>query len=491
MFGYSLDGSDWEIVLIGLDTFGLSAVLSSTEPAAAGLPNGFGVTPVPQAVYPDGRIAFTLVRGGTDGSGGFEAYTWDPAVGAVGSTGGFGEIDLDTFDPTGESVMSGMDARFPATAVDALPFGQTNVLSYYSNATDLTTPFYTDPVLTFSNPTFVMNGSYVVVNAYDGVNEPEYRLIDRDGLRLGTLAIAPAPYDVAGTRDGFLYLQRIGATPALFSVNLRDGAIDIGETDSALFIGTDNTAPQVMWVGHTDPINPYFSVESAYTRWQDLATGTGGSAPTTPTDAVLTVGGEATIRTTEGDALNVRSGPGIGFAIVLKAQPGTVVTLQEGPTAADGFTWWRIRLPDGSEGWAVQEAENEQTLVPGAGSYTPDVPSGANPSVGSALTIGDFAYVSVSGRIDALRLRNAPTTSGGVIVLMPNLTPVTVIGGPATADGFTWWELRTAEGNVGWAAEVIGSERVLVKGLPFNAAATPVPSGDGGGQPQPATTPES
>ena len=41
--------------------------------------------------------------------------------------------------------------------------------------------------------------------------------------------------------------------------------------------------------------------------------------------------------------------------------------------------------------------------------------------------------------------------------------PLRVVGGPENADDLRWWEVRTPEGNVGWAAEVVGSARVLVK----------------------------
>jgi SH3-like domain-containing protein len=209
----------------------------------------------------------------------------------------------------------------------------------------------------------------------------------------------------------------------------------------------------------------------------DINSGSGTAGSTGIGRETLAVGGQATIRTTDGDSLNVRSGPGTGFAIVVKAAPGSVVTLLEGPQSGEGYQWWRIRLSNGQEGWAVDSAENEITLVPGAGSFTPPQTSAtqsANPSISSALAIGDSAYVSLGRGIDALRLRNQPSTGGGIIQLMPNNTPVTIIGGPTTADGFTWWQLRTPDGNVGWAAEVVGNQRALLKGsAPVSPTAVP------------------
>ncbi len=476
VFGYSLDRElgGWDMVLINLSDFSLVASVSSVTPAAAGVPNDFGITPTPLHIRSDGLIAFAAVRAGTDGMGGFDAFLWDPVAGSVTPTVGYSDIGLDIFAPTGEVISAGTDARFPATPVEEMPFGQLNVLSYFTRTTGLLTPFHSDAILSFYGPTFVMNGAYILVGAFDGLTTT-YRLLDRSGTNLGGLDILPAPYNTAGTRDGFIYLQQIGTTPALFNVNLRDGTIDLSETETAVWIGTDGTSPTVVWVGGGDPTVPYFSVEPSYTTWGALAAGVGsGGAGETTTPAALTVGGQATIRTTEGDSLNIRSGAGTAFAIVRKAAPGMVVTLLEGPTSGDGYVWWRLRLPDGTEGWAVESADNEITLLPGAGAVTDS--TSPDPSISSELGIGDSAYVRLTARIDALRLRNEASTTGGVIVLMPNGTPVTVVGGPVSADDFTWWQLRTSDGTVGWAAEVIGSERVLVKGTsPAVVATSPAP----------------
>lgn len=77
----------------------------------------------------------------------------------------------------------------------------------------------------------------------------------------------------------------------------------------------------------------------------------------------LVIGGEATVYPISGDLLNVREDAGRSFALVTQLAPGVVVTIQDGPQTADGFRWWKIQLPDGTEGWAVDEADGEQTLI--------------------------------------------------------------------------------------------------------------------------------
>jgi WD40 repeat protein len=53
----------------------------------------------------------------------------------------------------------------------------------------------------------------------------------------------------------------------------------------------------------------------------------------------LAINGMATVTTTGGDALNVRSSAGRNFDIVTRLTDGTVVTLLEGPQEVDGLTW--------------------------------------------------------------------------------------------------------------------------------------------------------
>jgi hypothetical protein len=82
----------------------------------------------------------------------------------------------------------------------------------------------------------------------------------------------------------------------------------------------------------------------------------------------LVVGGRAIVNTSEGDTLSLRDGPGLGFVVITRLVAGTPVTLLEGPHAYDGYNWWRIRTPDGLEGWSVESVDDRgtrlQTLLP-------------------------------------------------------------------------------------------------------------------------------
>lgn len=69
----------------------------------------------------------------------------------------------------------------------------------------------------------------------------------------------------------------------------------------------------------------------------------------------LTVNGAARVTGTGGAGVNLRSAAGTSAPIVQIVGDDTGMTLLEGPTEADGFTWWRVRLDDGTEGWLVQD----------------------------------------------------------------------------------------------------------------------------------------
>ena len=80
------------------------------------------------------------------------------------------------------------------------------------------------------------------------------------------------------------------------------------------------------------------------------------SAPTATTSAGgLAAGASAWVTRAGGLPLRLRSGPSLSESVVDRLQPGTQMTLQEGPKQADGHGWWHIRTADGKEGWVAGE----------------------------------------------------------------------------------------------------------------------------------------
>lgn len=53
--------------------------------------------------------------------------------------------------------------------------------------------------------------------------------------------------------------------------------------------------------------------------------------------------------------LNMRSAPGLAFAVLAELDAGAELTVLEGPFSADGFTWYRASGPAGGPGWVASD----------------------------------------------------------------------------------------------------------------------------------------
>ena len=59
------------------------------------------------------------------------------------------------------------------------------------------------------------------------------------------------------------------------------------------------------------------------------------------------------VQGTVGAGLNLREQPTTYGKVVGNAPEDTVLTVLEGPKDSDGYVWWRLRAPDGVEGWGA------------------------------------------------------------------------------------------------------------------------------------------
>jgi len=149
----------------------------------------------------------------------------------------------------------------------------------------------------------------------------------------------------------------------------------------------------------------------------------------------------ATVFTTAGDRLNVRSGPGLEFEILTKLDAGTLVTLIEGPKKVDGYAWWRIRDDAGNEGWAVERVDEEQTLQ-------------------LALLVGEDAIVTTGG--DKLNVRTGAGSNNDLAFQLDDGARVTLLDTPEVVGGFQWWHIRTEDGQEGWTIDRFDGDRMLI-----------------------------
>ncbi|HRC76340.1 MAG TPA: Dyp-type peroxidase [Kouleothrix sp.] len=79
-----------------------------------------------------------------------------------------------------------------------------------------------------------------------------------------------------------------------------------------------------------------------------------------PPDDTLHVGDTAFVQRAGGLPLRLRDKPSLSGKVLSLLAPGTQLTLLEGPRAADGHPWWRVRAVDGREGWAAGDNIRKQ-----------------------------------------------------------------------------------------------------------------------------------
>lgn len=383
--GYSLDGGGWEIVALNIVTNAIDYALRYDSPNVAilGLSADVGVTPVIRQ-FAGGVISFNLIRAGTEASGEATGYDWLVNSGDLRLNAMYASLDADRLSITGEVVMSLADSRL-ANQSASFPFSQSNTLQVYVASSGARFPFFNAASATLQSPRFIQNGELILSQSIDSSGQRSGIVIRRNGALVGNLPNVVDMVDAKGLADGFIYLTDSFApgSRTLVYVNTRDG-LDAG---IPLWVGSAGTSGLLAWVGDNS-----FNAQSDYEGWTQLAPpvyAVGGAqtiapAPNQPLlvspaqaasdsatpvfQRVLAVGSLAVINTTGGDQLNVRSGPGTNYQIVAKLGSGAQVTLMEGPTGGDGFTWWKIRTGSGISGWVVESVDDNgirlQTLVP-------------------------------------------------------------------------------------------------------------------------------
>jgi len=113
---------------------------------------------------------------------------------------------------------------------------------------------------------------------------------------------------------------------------------------------------------------------------------------------------------------------------------------------------------------APQEAQATATV-------TPTIEAAATQQTPTGLAVGGTAKINAAG---GLNVREQASRSAKQVGKLNSGVVVTLIGGPAEADGYTWWQVDNGSGLKGWVAAGTASDPWL---LPQEAPA----SGTGGG----------
>lgn len=163
------------------------------------------------------------------------------------------------------------------------------------------------------------------------------------------------------------------------------------------------------------------------------------------------------------DAINLRRTPGyVGKTatdiLVQVPTDAKMSILSAAPQSADGLDWWQVRYtPAGQSaltGWAAHKSPAGVELL--------RLVSDTGGNVAGTFKIGDNIRTTT-----IVRIRRSPGTVGkpanDIIAEIAANSAATVLAGPQTVDGLTWWQVRiTSTGQEGWAAEKLATGDILL-----------------------------
>ncbi len=126
----------------------------------------------------------------------------------------------------------------------------------------------------------------------------------------------------------------------------------------------------------------------------------------------------------EDGPLNQRNQPNTSGTVLQVLATGTLVTIVSGPTSGSGYNWWLVTA-NGTNGYVVG-----QYLAP------------VGIPIGSSVTVNS----------NNVNIRSGPGTTYSIIDQLNTGAAGLVIGGPTTANGYTWYQIQYETSLTGWIA---------------------------------------
>jgi hypothetical protein len=193
--------------------------------------------------------------------------------------------------------------------------------------------------------------------------------------------------------------------------------------------------------------------------------------------SALAVNAEAEV-TEAGNELYLLESAEIGAKRQTVLLTGDPLLLLEGPTEADGYTWWKVKTVDGRTGFILQGFADTAYIAPSTDELKVDADSTESTYyLGARCTLDDNSKFTVT-------VRDQPSRGAQAIKRIENSSQVVVIvGGPVVADERRWWQVRlgadsgddAADERIGWFAE---EDEAFLKPLQSPEAVLTVKGGD-------------
>lgn len=359
---FDLDSSEWSVALIDLETGAPIAQISRAEVIGNlvggsamlidALNNVMGTFfPVPVYVDGAGSVHVQMILGFAGGAEAYPAFAWNPQTNKVTdspyvwSSGQIHLLSGDMIYATTDPAIASIEPAGPYSPNNVIiretPLGAASILYINSDFAHL-------------NPRWSLATSLIAFNRYDAMGNGRWAIY-QPGSPAPALALPMDLTDVHGFSGGLLTVSG-DLEVVLYS------ALAAGTT---IWQGPMNAGfPQVIWA---QPDGWTFSLNEIALGSIDVEPPVGDGivhCPGTP-PSIITPDIRARVTIIDGQSLNTRSQPGTAFPIVRVLPEGEAFDVIGGPVCAGGFTWWQIRLNDGTMAWAAEGNNDRYFMEPG------------------------------------------------------------------------------------------------------------------------------
>ena len=359
------NANSWRIVIFDLATGSiinqmqatdLAALVSNPDQLLQQVLQGQG-TFFPRPVYFDsnGGVHVQLILANAGGASKYPTFVWYPANN-TGAISPYSQTDIDILPQIGIGLFTFQDPGTGFLPPNG-PFESHNAVAQGtpSGSTFTQQTLYTDSNFFHFSPQWADDGQSIIFLRDDGVSDRRWTFYDLSSNN--PPEVLPATYTKAhGISGGLLAMTDADAssTSSLYFVESLNNSQLIWQAPP------QNGEAIIIWA---QPPNTSFTLTSVdTTTWGNPIPG-GNNAVNDPNVTIrsvcpnavpsqVDVGTNARVTFTDGRPLNVRNAPS-GTRTTQLAE-GVPFTIIGGPECNSVYTWWQIRMTDGTTGWVAE-----------------------------------------------------------------------------------------------------------------------------------------
>jgi len=188
---------------------------------------------------------------------------------------------------------------------------------------------------------------------------------------------------------------------------------------------------------------PWYQVtdESAVQGWCNGTYLTLAAPPMPTAGPWFPVGSWVLVASPDG-TLNIRQGPGAGYAVVAVTYTGARLRVVGGPVLVDNAPWYEV----------VDEAQTWRGWCAGRYLTPGSPPPSATPTPTQQPNFPPGTWVLAAGPDGQLHVRSGPGNQYAILRMIPNGTLLRIVQGPTWADNVPWYLVTdTGQTFQGWA----------------------------------------